>query len=174
MAAQFYAWVSSRFPRKCPGLFLAFWWILGLVCGWELFRISGFTGRFTVADLSVSSASAVDLLIRALIPFLICAVGILLDQRWIIYGCAFGKAMTMCFASLWMLSCFGSGGWLVRVFLLFTDTLMCGIWYGFWMDALSGNQLDIPRFLLFCAGGCLIAGVDLRVISPLVMRIMNV
>ena len=173
MAAQYFTWVSSRLQRKGPGVFLAFCWILGLVCGWELFRISGFSGRFAAADSWVSSPAGADLLIRVLIPFLICAVGILLDQRWIIYGCAFGKAVAMCFASLWVLSCFGSGGWLVRFLLLFTDTLMCGIWYGFWMDALSGNKLDIPRFLLFCAGGCFIAGVDFRMISPLVTRILN-
>ena len=173
MAAQCFTWVSSRFPRKAPGLFLAFCWILGLVCGWELFRLSGLTVRSAVPDSLVSSATGGDLLIRVLIPFLICVVGILLDQRWMIYGCAFGKAAVMCFTSLCALSCFGSGGWLIRVLFLFTDTLMCGIWYGFWLEAVSGKRLDISRLLLFCAGGCVIAGLDLRVISPLLQRIIN-
>ncbi len=165
--------ISVRPLRKYPSLKLAFFWIAGLFVGLGLFGLSGISPESLLRESMMGPVSAEALLVRVMVPFLICVAGILLDQHWLIYVCAFCKAVLLAFASMCTMIAFGSGGWLIRFLFLFTDTLMCVVWYGFWMDSLSRTSFSTVKAMFLCAVGFFIAGVDLRVISPLLMRIIN-
>lgn len=172
MVLQVSGFFSNFFRRSYPAFFLACFWSTGLLFGLEMYRFSGISSSTAICQWNESAAPE-DLIIRVLVPFLLCLIGVLLDQRWLIYGCAFGKAFLFSFVSLCMMGTFGSGGWLVRILLLFTDTLMCAIWYIFWQDCLRPTQPPLAKSIFLCAAGLFLAGLDVRMISPLVMRLLN-
>ena len=163
---------SGIFRCKYPAFFLAFCWSAGLLFGFGMYGISGVSSRMTLSEW-IGSADPGELVLRVLVPFVVCLMGIFLDQRWLVYGCAFGKAFLFSFVSLYLMGAFGSGGWLVRVLLLFTDTLMCAVWYLFWQDCLRPVQPSLTKLISLCAAGLFLAGLDVRIISPLVTRLLN-
>ena len=173
MVSRSIRFFSAGVFRRRSLLKLAFCWIAGLWCGVALFRISGFSSGFLMRDSLTGAVSSGSLVLRVLVPFLICVVGMLLDQHWLIYGCAFGKALLLVFVSLCTMVAFGSGGWLVRCLLLFTDTVLCGLLYGFCRRCLSETGFSPAEGTLLCALSLVFAGLDLRVITPLFVRIIN-
>lgn len=172
MVSRLFCSLSGFVFRRRSALVLAFSWAAGLWCGIELFQASGFSG-FLREDSLTGPVSPGFLVLRVVVPFLICVVGMLLEKHWLIYGCAFGKGVLLSFVSLCTMAAFGSGGWLVRFLLVFTDTAVCGLCYGFWHHCLSEGNFSPARGLLLCSLGLVFAGLDLRVITPLVIRIFN-
>ena len=151
--------------REMP-LVLACCWICGLLCGVAFFSVSS-PETFSVMRRAVlCPVSIVGLINAALIPFLLSAFFALLSMNWMVMGiCLFA------FVSLGMLSGFGSGGWLLRFFLLFGDSTALPLLYWCWMRFVRAAAHSWIMIAVVC---CLLLGaiiLDYRVIAPFVCMI---
>ena len=172
-----YSWLKPMdlhdWDRKYSALKLAFCWIAGLFLGWNLYEVSGIRFGCLIRESVLSPVSVGEAVVRVLAPFLICRIGVYLEQRWLIYSCGFLKACLMVFVSLTAMASFGAGGWLMRSLFLFSDTVLCVLWYGFCLHCLSETGGSPEKTLMFCSVGLLVAGMDLRVVMPLLERVIR-
>ena len=156
--------------RELP-LVLACCWICGLLCGVAFFSVSS-PETFSVMRRAVlCPVSIVGLINAALIPFLLSAFFALLSMNWMVMGICFVKAFLFAFVSLGMLSGFGSGGWLLRFFLLFGDSTALPLLYWCWMRFVRAAAHSWIMIAVVC---CLLLGaiiLDYRVIAPFVCMI---
>ena len=156
--------------REMP-LVLACCWICGLLCGVAFFSVSS-PETFSVMRRAVlCPVSIVGLINAALIPFLLSAFFALLSMNWMVMGICFVKAFLFAFVSLGMLSGFGSGGWLLRFFLLFGDSTALPLLYWCWMRFVRAAAHSWIMIVVVC---CLLLGaiiLDYRVIAPFVCMI---
>ena len=156
--------------REMP-LVLACCWICGLLCGVAFFSVSS-PETFSVMRRAVlCPVSIVGLINAALIPFLLSAFFALLSMNWMVMGICFVKAFLFAFVSLGMLSGFGSGGWLLRFFLLFGDSPALPLLYWCWMRFVRAAAHSWIMIAVVC---CLLLGaiiLDYRVIAPFVCMI---
>ena len=156
--------------RQMP-LVLACCWICGLLCGVAFFSVSS-PETFSVMRRAVlCPVSIVGLINAALIPFLLSAFFALLSMNWMVMGICFVKAFLFAFVSLGMLSGFGSGGWLLRFFLLFGDSTALPLLYWCWMRFVRAAAHSWIMIAVVC---CLLLGaiiLDYRVIAPFVCMI---
>lgn len=156
--------------REMP-LVLACCWICGLLCGVAFFSVSS-PETFSVMRRAVlCPVSIVGLINAALIPFLLSAFFALLSMNWMVMGICFVKAFLFAFVSLGMLSGFGSGGWLLRFFLLFGDSTALPLLYWCWMRFVRAAAHSWIMIAVVC---CLLLGaiiLDYRVIAPFVCMI---
>jgi len=173
MFSRFLVVWNSRFRDSLPAFLLGAAWISGLASGVLLFHGIRDSLEPVLWESLKVPVSAGTLCLRVLLPVFLCSAAVLLGQHWLVYGWAFGKALLLAFVSLYLLAVLGSGGWLLRFLLLFTDTVMCALWYGFWQDCLRQNAVCPEKALFLCAAGLFFAGLDLRVITPLLTRIIT-
>ena len=156
--------------REMP-LVLACCWICGLLCGVAFFSVSS-PETFSVMRRAVlCPVSIVGLINAALIPFLLSAFFALLSMNRMVMGICFVKAFLFAFVSLGMLSGFGSGGWLLRFFLLFGDSTALPLLYWCWMRFVRAAAHSWIMIAVVC---CLLLGaiiLDYRVIAPFVCMI---
>lgn len=174
MMARFLHGDSALLRRKYASPVLAFFWISGLMSGVFLFFAAD---RPIHPQLHLAAGSPVSfpaLMGIALLPLLICALAVYLDQHWMIFVCAFGKALLFSHVSVGIWTAFGSAGWLVRLLFLFSDTMMCGLWYLFWLSCLHGTHRSPVRWMPVFSGAVLITGADYWIISPLLLRIFSI
>ena len=158
--------------REMP-LVLACCWICGLLCGVAFFSVSS-PETFSVMRRAVlCPVSIVGLINAALIPFLLSAFFALLSMNWMVMGICFVKAFLFAFVSLGMLSGFGSGGWLLRFFLLFGDCAAMPLLYWYWSRYIctSIGLRWIAVSAAFLLVLLLITSLDYRVFAPLVCLI---
>ena len=156
--------------REMP-LVLACCWICGLLCGVAFFSVSS-PETFSVMRRAVlCPVSIVGLINAALIPFLLSAFFALLSMNWMVMGICFVKAFLFAFVSLGMLSGFGSGGWLLRFFLLFGDSTALPLLYWCWMRFVRAAAHSWIMIAVVCCSllGAII--LDYRVIAPFVCMI---
>ena len=157
--------------RKGMSLILAVCWIIGIVFGVFCYSSSPTEVTSLMHRTLSCSVSIVGLLNAALIPFLLSAFFALLSMNWMVMGICFVKAFLFAFVSLGMLSGFGSGGWLLRFFLLFGDSTALPLLYWCWMRFVRAAAHSWIMIAVVC---CLLLGaiiLDYRVIAPFVCMI---
>ena len=165
---------SPRFiARKRMPLAVAFCWFAGLLCGVACCAVSS-AEIVTLMHRAVSCpASIVGLLNAAMIPFLLSAVFMAFAKPWIIAGICFVKAFLYSFVSIGILMSFGSGGWLLRYLLLFSDctALPFLVWYWsrpasvpVWPHRIAAGAVLL---LIFAA----VTALDYRIIATMVCLI---
>lgn len=123
--------------RKSPKMFLALSWLLGLGLGGLVFRYAGEPMLSLMPLAANSQLSIVSLFLSTSLPFLLCAFGTHLRQPRLVMLVCFGKAFLYSFTICGVFAAFGHSGWLIRLLLLFTDSLACVLLYSF-----AGRQLS--------------------------------
>ncbi|MDO5545243.1 MAG: hypothetical protein Q4F81_05400 [Eubacteriales bacterium] len=159
--------------RKGMPFILAVCWISGVVCGVFCYWASSPEIISLMRRTPVCSVSIVGLLNAALMPFLLSAFIMVFSVPWMILGISFVKAFLFSFASMEILVNFGSGGWLLRYFLLFSDCAALPLLYWYWLRSVS-----MTRNLRWLVDTCIvlvalvmITVLDYRVIAPIVCLI---
>lgn len=158
--------------RRGMPLVLACCWICGLLCGVAFFSVSSPDTLSVMRRAVLCPVSIVCLINAALIPFLLSAFFALLSMNWMVMGICFVKAFLFAFVSLGMLSGFGSGGWLLRFFLLFGDSAALPLLYWCWMRFVRTSAAH--NWIMIAVVCCLLLGaiiLDYRVIAPFVCMI---
>ena len=114
-------------------------WILGLLFG--AFAGCSCSAAFPWMRRVLSApVSIVSLFICAFFPFALSAAAFFCGKSWLIYFLSFLKAFAFTYTGSVCLICFGSSGWLVRFFLLFTQiATIPALWY-FWLCCCQGRK----------------------------------
>lgn len=165
---------SSRLiAHKGMPLILAGSWISGLLCGVFCYSVSSPEIIALMHRTPSCSVSIVGLLNAALIPFLLSAFFLAYSLPWIVTVICFWKAFLFSFVSAGFLTCFGSGGWLLRYILLFSDCTALPLLYWYWFRGVS-TPSRLCRFtasaILFCVF-VFVAVLDYHIFAPIVCLI---
>lgn len=153
---------------------LAFFWIVGLLCG--VFFASAvkdfvFPQMRSFAYVRVSIAGLVAVLA---FPLAISAVAVYLNVPVFLFPICFFKAFSFgcCLYSISV--AFGDAGWLVRLLLLFSDSCMIVPLLWFWCRHQTGKRASIKRDLAVCTSFAALIGVtDYYLVSPYLVELMN-
>ena len=159
---------SFTFLRRKNGIvFLAFISFLGCLTG--VFAALG-AGNciFPVMRIAVySRVSIVGLLSTVFLPFFLSAIAVLFFNPRILYGLCFCKMFSFGFCISLLQQCFGTAGWFVCFFLLFSDGWVLFTFFLFWVRYLGGSKNNIFTFSCFCfISTVVICSLDYFLISP--------
>ena len=160
--------------RKFPKMFLALSWLLGLGLGGLVFRYAG-APLLSLMPLAVNNQlSIVSLFLSTSLPFLLCAFGVHLLQPWLVMTVCFGKALLYGFLVCGVFAAFGSYGWLIRLLLLFTDSLACVLLYGYAHRHITAVFPAPLWSLTFCELAIgLFVYLDFSYVSPLLRQLLS-
>ena len=160
--------------RKDPTPYLASFWCTGLILG-AVIAANADTSHHSLMLLACDSpVSIVRLLIVILLPLLFSAIAVLISCPWLLIPIAFMKAFLYSFVCYGVIAAFGASGWLIRLFLIFSDTFMLPVLWQFWLSSTrqgSGDQFITAG--LSGSLGLLIVSLDLTVIRPFLVEILS-
>lgn len=164
---------ASGSTRKGMPLVLAIFWFGGLLCGVMCYCVSPTDTISLMCRTAMSPVSIVGMLNAVLIPFLLSALFTALSMTRMFIVICFLKAFLFSFVSLGILVNCGSGGWLLRYFLLFGDCTMLPLLYWYWMRAVTTPvRHRWVSCILICGVFVLATVLDYRVIAPSVRQIL--
>ena len=144
----------------------------GMVCGIIFAHCSdsfaSLMRRALLAPVSIVGHATVFLL-----PFLLTAFAVWISHPGILLTTVFGKAFLFGACSAALDLSFGSAGWLVRIFLMFSDMAGLSVFYWLWLRLLTRNHSGILYAFLaaFVALVC-IGGIDYRIITPFLASVI--
>lgn len=167
-------WFSSLFnTRKELTMVLAVCWFCGLICGIFYFYVCDDSVISLMHRMVFCPASIVGLLCTSFIPFLLTSYFVATSKSWVVFGICFFKSFLFSFVSIGCLTTFGSGGWLLRFFLLFCDCVVLPALLWYWMRFISAplRACWIVTTIAFAIVIPLIAALDYRMIAPFVCLI---
>lgn len=156
----------SCLRRKAPVLFLASFYLAGLISGILLFRqaepsASLMRGAFPCA------VSIVHLLSVSVLPFLFSAAAVYFSKPHLLYGIAFGKALTFSFVFAWATQAFAEAGWLARALLMFTDLGTMPLLLLYWLRHIPGaRRFSGAEFGLLLVAVLFIGWMDCSCVVP--------
>lgn len=162
--------VKSR--RFCVAV-LAFAWIAGLISG----ALTAYSADLSFISMMrrtpVSPASIVGLLLSLLLPFLLSAIAFSVSQHWLLILISFLKGLFFSCISSGIVRSYGSAGWLLNTFLLFSDSLSLPVLFWFWIHVLT--RRDTLKFCCFLSVVfvMLVCCVDFRFISPFLADLLT-
>ena len=156
--------------RRCRVWLLTLSWSGGLLCG-----ILGFATNWTVpADANaLCQVSVGDLMTANLLPFLFSVFAVYIHKPLLILPIAFLRGCLFSFVSMGVMASFGSGGWLVRFLLMFSDVLLTVLLYFYWMRHISGlRRFSCLQSAAMAAAVVLVGSVDYCWITPILGRVL--
>lgn len=159
--------------RRMMFLLLAFFWCLGLILG---VCSSGMAGEPLLSLMRTAASGRVSifgLLTAILLPFLLSALAVFLNQFWLFLPIAFGKAFLLSFTGYGVFAAFGSAGWLIRLLLMFSDCCSAPLLLWLWMHCVAGSRKPLfsvsgPALLALAIGS-----VDFYVVSPFLAMLIS-
>ena len=165
--------LSSRNTRKELSMVLAACWFCGLLCGVFYFSICNDSVVSLMHRMVLCSASIVGTLSACFLPFLLTLYFVAISKVWAVFGICFFKSFLFSFVSIGCLTTFGSGGWLLRYFLLFCDCVVLPALLWYWMRFISApfRACWTVTTIAFAIAILLIAALDYRIIAPFVCLI---
>ena len=154
-------------------IFLALAWGFGLTIG-VLHADMAYNNIYTFMRASVySSVSTVSLMVVSLLPLLVCVACVYFSQAFLILPVVTVKAYSYSFCALSLLWTFGSAGWLICLFMLFSDlpSVLLLLWFS--VVHISGKKTFLLRDSIICIVGITTFAVlnDLW-IAPFLQKIM--
>ena len=167
-------WLSLSFnTRKEMLIVLAVCWFSGLLCGIFYFSVCDNSVISLMHRMVFCSASIVGLLSASFIPFLLTSFFVATSRIWAVFLVSFVKAFLFSFVSIGCLTTFGSGGWLLRYFLLFCDCAVLPAFFWYCMRYITAPVRTrwIAATIAFAGVIALITVLDYRIIAPLVCLI---
>lgn len=167
----------SRLPRlfrKDSVAFLAFPWITGLIAGAITSIFAGDSFLPLMRGALYSPVSIVSLLSAMLLPLLFSAFAVYISCQWLLIPVVVAKGFLYAFFCAGILFSFGSAGWLLRLLLIFSDTLMLPVFWMFWLRSLkSGKSGILMRVVPAVSAALLIGSIDHTLISPFLAEILS-
>ena len=157
---------------RTPRTLLALFWAAGLLLG-AIFSLSADTLLLpTMRTALFGSMSISGLLASLLLPLLFTAFAVYISQPILILLIAFLKAFLFSFTAMGLLMTFGASAWLIRILLMFSETLTLPLLWWLWMYLLSENCMvrygTIPVGLAIVLFGC----VDYTFIGPFLAALL--
>ena len=158
---------SDVFLRKFGRFLVALFWVAGLVFGALSADFTGVSSSFLLRNAVSASVSALGLFCCLLLPLLLSAYAVYSSSRWLLFAVAFGKGFCYSWVAATVSLAFGSYGWLVRFFFLFSDSIFLVLLCGFWLLYAAGDRkLSLRVCAVVVLAGAVVSGVDCWLIVP--------
>lgn len=161
--------------RKHSCFYLALCWFWGLLCGAVFFQHSRPFALSLMRSAIGAPVSIVGLFCIGFLPFLFTAFAVYISQPRLLLLTCFCKACAFSFAFAGIYEAFGSAGWLLRILLLFSDSVYTLFLYCLWLRLLSGRQFrcfsDTVIYFLIAVWTC---GVDYYIIAPFLAELIEI
>jgi hypothetical protein len=123
----------------------------------------------------LSPVSVVGLTACCSLPFLFAAFAVFISCRWLLYPLCFVKLFLHCWFGFSVMMAYGSSGWLLRLFLQFSDGCLIPVLCWFCLRQLSGEGDFLKRDLRLCLLAVLMAGIfDYCVITPFLASLIKI
>lgn len=165
---------SPLWWRKGSTFFLALSWCLGLISGIVLFLFAGTQILPWMRSTAYGAVSIVGLLCVTLLPFLFSAFAVFISEPWLLLPISYGKAVLFSLISLGILQSFGSAGWLVRLLLMFSDSVSVPLLYCFWHRHISGRRKLAFSEAWNAVSLCILIGsIDYCLVSPFLAQMIH-
>lgn len=156
--------MKSRLPS---GVFcLLFCWIIGFFAG--VFVSFIFVPSFSslMHGLVLEPVSIVGNMICIFLPLALSVISIISCKPEIILLVCFVKAVSFGFCGMLVSSVFGSASWMIRLLLLFSDTVFITVLFWLWLRHFDRQiPCDFDCYVCLMVG-ILIAGIDYFVVGP--------
>lgn len=166
------AWKMNTGQRR---FLLALCWISGLLCGFFLFLQAGAPVVSLMRRILLDSVSIVSLFSIRFIPFLFTAYAVFISEVRLVFPICFTRAMIYAYVSLGIYSAFDSAGWLIRILVLFGDSLCMVVLYTYWLRLLSGQKTKcFAETMGVFLGFLLVCIADFYVISPYLASLIEI
>ena len=164
-----------HWQRKHDHFFLAFCWCLGLLCGIFLFRRLEPSGFPLMRSAIAGSVSIVGLICVGFLPFLFTAFAVYISEPWLLFLVCFAKACLFSFVSAGIYESIGSSGWLIRLLMMFSDSICVLLLYFSWLRLLSGHRVYCFADMFVCfSATVLVCSVDYCIIAPFLARLIEI
>ncbi len=165
--------ISTWFFENRGTVLLAFFWFLGLFLGFLLAANSSTSYYSLMRSAACHRVTIVGLTAAAYLPFLLTAYAVYLGKASLVYLCCFAKAVSFACCAGSCLLAFGSGGWLVRLMMQFTDILLVPVFCWFSLRQISGSGMLKKDFFL-CSALYILAGtLDYCLVSPFLVTLID-
>ena len=118
--------------RKYGSLLLALSGICGFITGLFLYSMAGSADSSLMYAVLFCRVSIVDLMIPFLFIFSISACAVYMKFPQMLLAVCFGKSALHGFVCLFLMSAFGTAGWLIRPLAVFGGTFHLILLYWYW------------------------------------------
>lgn len=172
--AQSFLLDSKPRGRKVSRLFLAFFWVCGILFGVWICCLAG--GPFLSAMRSAlfRPVSIIGLLLTATLPFLLSALAVFISGSAWLLPLSFLSGFMHGAVSFAAYLSFGFAGWLLRPLLCFSAWATAPAAYWFWLRHISGSQrLSLGEACCFLSFAALIGSLDHSYISPFLAKLIS-
>lgn len=160
--------------RKGYRIFLAFFWVAGLLCGIVTCCYWGDYFLSMMHRLSAAPVSIVGLFCTAALPFLLSALAVMISQCWLLMILGFGKAFLFSLISFGILKTWSSSGWLLQLLLMSGGWMHMMLHYLFCLRCVFWDRkVSFACFFVLFSLLLLISSMDFCVISPFLARIID-
>ncbi len=142
-------------------------WLLGLIAGLLVALRTATTFNSWTLSLQYSDLSVIGFLATLIFPYLLSAILFRVSTWKAVLPLIFLKAFSYSWCAIAIVRVFVYSGWLLRLLLLFSDSLSVVLLLWFWIRNCNSDTAGRHRDLLLCLVLTLIIGcVDCSLISP--------
>lgn len=163
----------SAWRCKSSLFLLALIWCAGLISGCITAIVTDSSFYSMMRAASQRSVSIVGLITVSVLPFLLTAIAVYFRRPYFLLPIVFVDAFLWSFSSMLILLSFGSGGWLVRFLLLFSDCCITPVLYWVWLHFVSGNPLSKRNLIFCCVWLIAITAIDYFAAAPYLVLLIN-
>lgn len=156
------------FKRKANTIFLAFSFFIAFLFGIFTFSQSEDSIIPLMRGSTLSSVSIFDFVTCALLPFLLSAIVVYLNQLRFLYLICSMEAFLYSFVSMVFIYAYPAPGSFIRLIFLFGDFILLPLLFLYWIRIHSNGRSHINTWtLLFLAAASLLRAVEYRFIVSL-------
>ena len=148
-------------------------WIAGLLIGMLL------AARFDSSFFSLmrptlgGRVSIVRQLAAIFLPFLIAAFAAYANKLWLVYLLCLFKSCAFIYCSLAIYSGYGSAGWLVRIFLQFSDIFSLPLFCWFCIKIITGEHSAVNNLLVCIIYAAIIVCIEHFAVLPFTAQLID-
>ena len=154
--------------------FLAFHLLAGYACG-TVFTLCCYNGYGIVKGaLEISRISVFAFCVSSLMPLLISFLAWAFLMQPVIYILALLDSLLFAAVATMLIASFPVAGWLISVFLLFSESWIMLLQVLFWRSCLVLNRhAVVGRFFLYCLLTVIVVNIDYYFISPIFLALFT-
>ena len=146
-------------------------WISGLLCALLYIKQASFSLMY---PLYVERVSIVGMIVSLIFPIILLYILLNRCYFYLTLPVIFLKSFSYMCCYLCITYSYGTAGWLVRIFLLFSDTVSIVILLHFCYRFAAGNKTGIIRYFKCAFAVLIIVGcLDYYIISPFILMLLN-
>lgn len=164
--------LSSFFGRRNTKITLIFiFWLAGLLSALLILRRTSLPLMY---PLRVERISIVGMIVSLILPFILSYILLNKGYFYLVLPIIFLKALGYMFCFCCISNNFGAAGWLVRLLLLFSDTIAVLLLLHSCYQYVTGNRNSLFRYFQIAILVLIICGcLDYYIISPFIMMLIN-